>query len=731
MVTTEPIRAVYKVARDQSTAIPVVYVTEDDQIPEFLAWAARLEKKILLVDIETDGSTKDGLDWHTRKIATLQVGNPLCKEPRAYVFCIRSLSAAALEPVLALFADPAYKKLGQNIRFEIIWLLNKYGVRFENVFCTQVAELVLRAGLFPITKGSTDSDGHNRKAYGETSMAALGRRYLGVQIEKGEHVRLRFWTTPPGQLSTDQLVYAAGDVVYPAFIAREQKREIMDRGLASVIGIEMDLIPILADSEHAGINIDADAWTDLCEQAVQEQEEAKRELDELLLPAGVQADIFGRTVAKPTAPTITQGGRIVEVNYNAPAQMQRMLVRYLQHISWPIQPITRLTDLMRVKREFGEKWLERHPGKVVADIPDWVIPEDQYVVLLNMDSKLLRIARARKQLPNALIDPYLRFRDASKRVASYGMKFLDSVDPRTGRIHVNWHQAITTTGRMSAEPGIQTIPRTAAYRACFRPRPGWKFVLRDFSQIEPRLSAEVSGDPLYRSIFSNGEDIYVRVGEEQTKQKIDKKTEAGKILRQGFKTTVLATAYNMGSRKLRDNLTLNLEPFILSGVVEPPTFEMATLQLKGFFEVAPKIKEFQDRCIKQADPETGPKIYDRYLRTEVTYVTAPCGRKRFFRPDAKNVYTESPNAPIQGSSATITKLSAVLLWRRARDAGVPVHFVNYMHDELIIEVPEEHAELASEWLREAMEAAGRRYIKSVPVLAEAAGTGVFDYWFKE
>lgn len=730
MVTTAPLRMTYMSARKQAVGVQVHYITDDAQIPELLEWVEALDKPLLLVDIETDGSTKDGLDWHSKKIATLQVGNPYCNDPRAWVICLRSVSEDALRPVLALFEDPKYKKLGQNIRFEIIWLLNKYGVRFQNVYDTQLAELILRAGLFPISKTAKEDDGQNRKAYGETSMAALARRYLGFQIEKGEHVRLRFWSTPPGQLNAEQLKYAAGDVVYPAFIAREQKKEILDRGLSSIIVIEMELIPVLADSEHYGLGMNEDAWRKLYLKALDDMDQAKRDLDDLLMPISVQRDMFGSGPVA-TVPTITQAGRVVEANYNSPAQMQRLFVRYLQHVNWPMRPVTRYTDLVSLKRVKGQKWLENHPNKTLDDVPDWVLPEDEYVVFLNMDSKQLRILRARGQLPFDLVDAYLRYKDAAKRASAYGLGFLDAIDHRTGRIHVNWNQAITTTGRMSAEPGVQTIPRTADYRRCFVPKPGWKFCLRDYSQVEPRLSAEVSGDPLYRSIFNNGEDIYVRVGEEQMKQKIDKKTEQGKILRQGSKTTVLATAYNMGAKKLRDSLTLNLEPHILSGKIKPPTFDMAAIQLRSFFEVAPKIKEYQDKCIEHADPETGPKIYDRYANEAVTYVTAPCGRKRFFRSDAKNVYTEAPNAPIQGTSATITKLAAVLLWKRAQAEGIPIHFANYMHDETIVEVQEEHASMMSEWLREAMVQAGERYIKSVPVIAEASGTGVFDYWHKE
>jgi len=731
MITAiEPFTHAFKIGSKESKAVAIHYVVDASEIPEFLEWVSRLERRLLLVDIESDGSSKDGLDWQSRKIATLQIGNPLDKDPRAYVFCIRSLGDEVLAPVLALLGDPTYMKLGQNIRFEVSWLTHRFDIPFNNVFCTQVTELVLRAGLFPMTKTVSEEQGPGRGGYTASSMKALATRYLDVQIEKGDDVRLKFWVTPPGELSRAQLVYAAGDVIYPAYIAREQKQEILDRGLSSIIAIEMELIPILADSERAGICIDGDSWMELYREACRERAEAEQKLNAMLLPVCTQLDGF-TGANKPTVPTVIVGGRSREVNYDAPEQVRRLFVLYCRSIQWPVHIVGSWSELNKLKREYGKDWLRRNPSKLEADTPDFVIPETEFLILLKMESPQLRIARARKQLPAELVDAYIAYKDASKRAGTYGENFLKHVDPRTNRIHVYYHQVLTSTGRLSAQPNLQNIPRDSRYRACFIPRDGWRFVSADFSQIEPRLSAEVSDDNLYCSTFLAGDDIYVRVGEAQLGQTIDKSTEEGKMLRQGAKTVVLATAYGMSSRKLRDSLTLNLEPFILAGKIEPPSFEMAAQLLKSFFEVAPKIKTYQELCVAQADPENSsrPKIYDRYLKTAVTYVTSICSRKRFFPPDAKNTYTESMNAPIQCASATITKLASILLWRRVQAAGIPLHFVNYVHDELVAETKAEHAEMMFEWLKECMIEAGQKYIKKVPVLVE--GPGIIDCWRKE
>lgn len=725
-------------ARGVFKAIPIYYITHPDQLPELCAWAEAYQ--CLLVDVETDGSTKDGLDWMSKKIATIQIGSPAGSDPRAYVLCVRSLErygSDVLRPLLNLFEDPEIVWLGQNIRFELLFLGYKYGVEFRRVACTQIAEMLIRAGLFPLKKGNSE-DG-SREDYKETSMKMLCKRHLDIDIDKGEDVRLTFWTTPAGRLTKRHLVYAAGDVLYPFWVALEQKQEIYDRGLRTTAELEFDLIPIIAESQMAGIGLDQGSWLKLAEDAEILLAEAGERLDQLLLGTAVQADLFGRAARSgpKERPTITVGGKIKEVNYNSAEHAKRVIANYCKMIRWPIEVVTSKTRLNQLKRKFGADWLDRHPDKTVEDVPEWFLPEDEHVVVLTADAKQLWIQRVRGQLPATLIEPYLDYKEAAKRSGTYGREFLRHVDPRTGRIHTEWHQLVAT-GRMSSAPNLQNITKLfvdgiCQYRKCFTPRPGWKFVLYDFSQIEPRISAEVSDDPLYCTTFKEKRDLYTSIGESMGKQAIDRKTEVGAMLRQGFKVVVLAVAYVAGARTLRDQLTLNLDKFILSGKIEAPTYEYAKQQLDNYYRAAPGIKAFQEAAIAQADPSNpaAPRIWDKYVGDFVTYTTAVCGRKRFFRPDATHVYTQAPNVSPQGGSATITKLAVILLKRECDARNIPCYVVGYQHDELIAETPEEHAETVSKLMKDAMETAGRRYIKKVPVIAEAHGTGVWDYWRKD
>jgi len=247
----------------------------------------------------------------------------------------------------------------------------------------------------------------------------------------------------------------------------------------------------------------------------------------------------------------------------------------------------------------------------------------------------------------------------------------------------------------------------------------------------------VSRDPVYLGTYERGDDLYLSVAEAMLGHRPDKHTPEGKLERKIFKAVVLAMAYRSGARKLRDQLTLGLADAIMSGQVPAPSFEYAAELHGRFFEVHEQVLEYQNRCSENADPHSkqSPKLWDQVAGDMVTYVRGPCGRIRFFPPDALNTYTEAANAPIQGSSATMTKAAASLIQRLIDDRGWQdlAYVVNLVHDEIVCEV---HDSIASEFaplMRELMEQAGRFYCPDVNIVAEfpEGSHGVVPFWTKE
>lgn len=740
-----------EVERDKIVQVTYYYITDDAEVEHFLTWQRGISA--LGYDLETSG-----LNPMDDKIATLQLGNPKVPQPRAYVFDVRALSREALEPVFDILRDTTRLKLGQNVKFECKWTQFHWGVKVRHVWDTQVVEMVARAGLYSKKGSDAGAKGEDKAAYKHTSMAALCRRYLGVDIDKDHDLRVSFYRTPVGEHSFRQIVYAGGDVIYPFYIAAHQKQLFQDRKLESVLKIEMGVIPVLADMELTGFKIDVKQWRILWQAAVEKRAIVERKLDELV--QGIQPDLFGGTELN-VRPIYTGTKRPQPLNYSSSAQVKWVIQQVCSARHWPVRIITTDAQFHRLMADCakpwqhgepdwvreGRAWLERNKTKTPADMPYYLLPEREYVILIQADKDHLTLAMARKQLPEDLIDLLLEYSHQDIRCDTFGNEFLKKYVRRdTGCIHTEFHQAVTTTGRLSSSPNLQNIPRGKEYRSCFVPRDGYAFVICDYSQIEPRITAQMSGDPTYTRTFVNDDDLYLAVAEAMLGHRPDKKTPEGKLERTIFKTVVLALAYNMGKWKLRDRLTLALIKEIRSGKVEAPTFAYAAELWDRFFEVHGKVREIQTKCINDASPRikvssdwdaemiANPrKVWDDFLQESVTWVTAPCGRKRFFPSDAKNCYTEAPNVGPQSGSATITKAAAWMLQREIDTNGWDAHLVNLVHDEIVVMVRMDQALAFAPVMKAIMEKAGQHYCPDIPIKAEypEGSNGVVAYWAKE
>ncbi len=706
------------------------YVTNKNHLKQAIAWVA--DKRVVALDLETSG-----LDPFEDRIATLQLGRLTNGEAEVFVVDVRLFSQEDLQPLFSVLEDVNVCKLGQNIRFEYRFLRSSYGVRCKNVADTQVAEMAIRCGLFSGKKKGGKGSGE-RIAYQKCSMAALMRRYASLDIDKDKDLRTSFYKTAPGKHNLRQIVYAGSDVIYPFVIAQKQKVLIQERKLSGVVKVEMRNLPVIAEREHRGFLIDQNKWRALWQEALQKRADAEKQLDEIIRPATVQPDLFDTadSKARPIYPPL---GRVM--NYSSSDQVRWVLKWVSESRNWPVKPVTSLAEVNKLKRKYGEEWVEwqEKKGRVVADedIPEWVIPEDKYCVLLSADKDVLTLAKCRKQLPADIVDLLLTYSRYDVRCSSFGNEWLrKNVNKKTGRIHTEVHQLVTTTGRTSTSPNLQNIPSDPRYRECFIPGKGFKFVICDYSQQEPRLLAYMSKDPVYVGTFLRDEDLYLEVAENMLGHRPDKSTPEGKFERKIFKIVVLAMAYRSGIRKLRDQLTLAMEDDIMSGKVEAPTYEYAKSLHEKFFVVHEKVLEFQNECSNGSDPKnkTARRFYDEMVGAEVTYVRAPCGRLRLFPPDSKNTYTEGANAPIQGGSATMTKAAEAKIQDMIYEKGWQdlAFIVNSVHDEIVSEVHDSIAQEYGVLKKQIMEDVGTFYCPGIPFVANYPETnpGPCDYWAK-
>lgn len=295
----------------------------------------------------------------------------------------------------------------------------------------------------------------------------------------------------------------------------------------------------------------------------------------------------------------------------------------------------------------------------------------------------------------------IEYRHAAKALSAYGEGFLNYIHPVTGRIHPEFHQLGADTGRMAASnPNIQQIPNQERYRACFVPEPGRRFVIADYSQIELRILAEVTRDPQLIRAFESGADLHRLTASMMFGTPLDA---VSKEQRQGAKALNFGIVYGMGPSGLATRIG--------------STLDEAKELIDRYFAAYPGVRRWLAQAARKA-VETGE-------------CTTLGGRRiRFTPPDPSNrravagVERFGKNAPLQGTSADITKRALALVAPRLPEGA---NIINVVHDEIVVEAPAEQASAVAEIVREAMREAGEAYLRRVPIVVEA---DVAESWAK-
>lgn len=239
-------------------------------------------------------------------------------------------------------------------------------------------------------------------------------------------------------------------------------------------------------------------------------------------------------------------------------------------------------------------------------------------------------------------------------------------------------------------PNLQQIPR-GEYRECFVPRGGCVFIRADYSQIELRIVTYLSGDENMQHAYREGRDLH-RITAARTLGKTEE--EVTNEERQCAKAVNFGVIYGIGVKKLREYAMTNYGVALSDAE--------AHQWRNGFFDAYPAVKEWQDRETQEP--------------SEVL-INANGRRRRLEKP--RDSYTLRLNTPVQSVGADGLKAALGLLWKR-RDQIPGVRPVMVIHDEIIVEVPEDQAETAKEWLESVMVDAMQPMLGEVPVVAEAS-----------
>lgn len=295
-----------------------------------------------------------------------------------------------------------------------------------------------------------------------------------------------------------------------------------------------------------------------------------------------------------------------------------------------------------------------------------------------------------------IIGDILEYRMLTKLKSTYADGLLKVISA-DGRIHTNFRMTVTATGRLSStEPNLQNIPVRrelgAQIRRMFVAAPGCVLVDADYSQIELRLLAHISGDETMRNAFKSGEDIHA--------------VTASQVF--GLPLAEVTPAQRSSAKAVNFGIVYGISAFSLAQDIKVSPAE-ARAYIDAYMQKYHGVREYMDRVIAEAK--------------ERGYVETLFGRRRPV-PELKasNFNTRSfgervaRNMPIQGTAADIIKLAMVNVRRRLRAEGLEARLILQVHDELIAECPEREAERVAALLEEEME---RAVTLSVPLTAEA------------
>jgi len=525
----------------------------------------------------------------------------------------KSVVVSALKPLLE---DALKRKIGQNIKFDLLVLRNQ-GIELRGIsFDTMIADYLLR----PTQRGH--------------GLDALALHYLGYQTTSYKEL------VPPRSSILDLrdvevprvTHYASEDADIALMLKQELEAPLAEQGLEKLFHeIEMPLVSVLADMEQRGVRLDVAFLNAM-------SNELKVELDAL------KGKIF------------YLAGE--EFNVNSPKQLAHILFEKLK-----------LPKGRKAKTEYST------------------------------DVKVLQSLASVHPLPAEL----LAYRELSKLKSTYADALPKLINPKTGRIHTSFNQAITATGRLSSsEPNLQNIPiRTELgrkIREAFIPEDGYVLASFDYSQIELRLLAHLSGDAELVAAFKEGKDVHTRTASNLFGVPEEHVT---REQRGQAKTINFGVIYGMGPFRLGQDLGIKMS--------------RAKQYIEDYFARYSGVKELTETTYQKAASRG--------------YVATMFGRRRY-TPDINSSDRQKSEAAkraafntiVQGSAADIIKIVMIELADAIRAVRLDAHILLQVHDELLFEIRREQAPEAIEIIKPIMENTVRL---NVPLITSVA---VGDNW---
>lgn len=582
--------------------------------------------------------------------------------------------------------NPQRMFLGWNIKFDLKFLYHQRIVPLR-VYDGYLAEKLLWLG-YPA-------------GMHEMSLKAASINYLGVDMDKS--VRGKIIQTG---LTEDVIVYAAGDVSYLGKIRDKQLIELEKKGLLKAIDFENEFVKCLAYIEYCGAKLDVDKWKIKMATDLNNLEKYKAELNEWVeeseysskyCSVNIQGDLFNGFDTKPRC-----------------------------HINWTSsQQVIPLFEELGLNLKVLDKKTKHYKKSV--------------------DIKVVEPQASK----SPLIPIYIKYKKAAIIVNTFGQKFLNLINPVTGRIHANFNQLGTDTGRLSStEPNLQNLPHDAQTRACFVSDKGNRWISADYSGQESYLMASMANDEAMLDELINGSGdlhsltakmVFQQIPRDMPLKDIKKNF---KDLRQeakgyefcfnyGGQDSTLIRNYGLDAKRAKEIYENYMSGF--AGLKRYQDFRRVDVMRKGYILLS-KITghkayiydydELKRQMEKQDDPDFW--AYYREMKQENPECDTVQGVRRLARRKAESE-KQSINYPIQAAGALCFKLASIKLFNWLLKNGLlfKVKYCIPVHDEINLEAPDEISEEVADILVKCMVSAGKPFCTRAHLGADVE---IGDHW---
>lgn len=482
-----------------------------------------------------------------------------------------------------------------------------------------------------------------------SSVSLLDLSRRYLDLDLDKGIRKTFEKLVPGQkLSEPQLEYGALDTLVLFPIFHQQWPKMQKENLIKIAKLEFAVTTVVGDMELNGIYIDQNKWHGIIDDMAVKRNVIANEFQEMVRPY----------YKINQTDMFSNNGLADSININSQVQ---------------------LMDLFNNRLDLN-------------------LPSTGVGILKNVN--------------HPVVKKLMEYRQYEKLVSAFGDSLLEKVNPVTKRLHPNFQQLRTATGRFACNnPNLQQIPansKEAPFRECFNPQKGYKLVTTDYSSQEIRILAEMSGDKNMIRGLNEGLDMHsftasMMFNKEYSKDFKKKHPD----LRQAAKAIGFGLMYGMGPVGLARRLEV--------------TNDVGEDYMNRYYKAFPQVQKFLDKMANDA--------------VRRGWSSTSGGRKRWYTkpsrtdPDYKrkigSIKRQAKNHPIQGTAADMVKFALVFIKERIEKEGLDAKITHTVHDEIVTEVRNDQAEDWGKMQAEEMKRAAELFITKIPVLSDSY---IGDVW---